>query len=82
MTLSRMQQNRPDIGTIFEIAIGMPAGNKLGYLGDETVLLQRVGMPGDCGFAATDHAGDGGAFGAAEAGVQPKIDDAAKYALQ
>ena len=69
-----MKQNRPDVGAIFEVADGMSAADKSGYLGDETVLLQGVGMPGDCTNAAHDDACYGIALGAAEAGVQGKID--------
>ena len=80
MTLSRMKQNRPDIGAIFEVAVGMSAGDKPGYSGDDTELLQGVGMPGDCALVAPDHTCYGGAFGAAESGVQGEIDDGAQYA--
>ena len=76
-----MQQNRPDIGAIFEVAVGMSTGDKPGYLGDQTELLQGVGMPGDRALAALGHASYGGAFGAAEAGVQGEIDDGAQYAV-
>ena len=73
-----MKQNRPDIGAIFEVAFGMSAGDEPGYLGDETELLQGVGMPGDRALAALDHACNGSALGAAEAGVQSEIDDGAQ----
>ena len=77
-----MQLNCPDIGAIFEVAVGMFAGDKPRYLGDETELLQEVSVPGDRALAALDHASYGLALGAAEAGVQTEIDDATQYVLQ
>lgn len=77
-----MNQNRPDIGAIFKIGVGMPAGDKPGYLGNESDLLQGIGMPSDRALAALDHACYGRALGAAEAGMQTEIDDVAQYVPQ
>ena len=77
-----MKQNHPDIGAKFETAVGMSAGDKPRYLGDETELLQEVSVPGDRALAALGHASYGLALGAAETRMQGKIDDATQYVLQ